>query len=163
MRRSYRHPGEAAARAEKGDGAHGAVKKCVAGDGSGRAPAGRDLLGPFAEALREKGLKVGFYFSHIDWNHPDYATVGNDDDPDGAARGWNEYAHAPKGEEEPLRWERFREQYHAQYMTSLIAISPICCGSMANGSARMSSGVRTAGPSTWSVSRTRAGIWRCAD
>ena len=77
-------------------------------------PAGRDLLGPFAEALREKGLKVGFYFSHIDWNHPDYATVGNDDDPDGAARGWNEYAHAPKGEEEPLRWERFREQYHAQ-------------------------------------------------
>jgi hypothetical protein len=64
--------------------------------------------------LREKGLKVGFYFSHIDWNHPDYATVGNDDDPDGAARGWNEYAHAPKGEEEPLRWERFREQYHAQ-------------------------------------------------
>lgn len=38
-------------------------------------PAGRDLLGPYAEALREHGLKVGFYYSHSDWNHPLYPSV----------------------------------------------------------------------------------------
>ena len=32
----------------------------------------RDLLAPYAEALRKKGLKVGFYFSLLDWSHKDY-------------------------------------------------------------------------------------------
>lgn len=35
-------------------------------------PAGRDLLIPYVEALREAGLKVGFYHSLIDWHHPDF-------------------------------------------------------------------------------------------
>ncbi|WP_343319208.1 alpha-L-fucosidase [Arthrobacter sp. TMP15] len=35
-------------------------------------PAGRDLLVPYVEALREAGLKVGFYHSLIDWHHPDF-------------------------------------------------------------------------------------------
>ncbi|GAA2383899.1 glycosyl hydrolase [Catellatospora methionotrophica] len=38
-------------------------------------PAGRDLIGPYARALRERGLKVGLYYSHSDWNHPDYPSV----------------------------------------------------------------------------------------
>jgi len=40
-----------------------------------KTPAGKDLVTPYAEALREKGIKVGLYFSHLDWSHPDYATV----------------------------------------------------------------------------------------
>src|SRR5262245_4250504 len=32
-----------------------------------RTPARRDLLKPYAQALREQGLKVGFYYSHSDW------------------------------------------------------------------------------------------------
>lgn len=32
----------------------------------------RDLLSPYVEALRAEGLKVGFYYSVADWNHPDY-------------------------------------------------------------------------------------------
>ncbi len=32
----------------------------------------RDLLAPYAEALRKNGLKVGFYYSLIDWSHKDY-------------------------------------------------------------------------------------------
>jgi len=32
----------------------------------------RDLVGPYAEAFREAGLKVGFYFSPASWYHPDY-------------------------------------------------------------------------------------------
>lgn len=35
-------------------------------------PAGRDLLAPFVEAFRAEGLKVGFYYSLIDWHHPDF-------------------------------------------------------------------------------------------
>lgn len=37
-----------------------------------RTPAGRDLITPFCTALRKKGLKVGLYYSHLDWSHPDY-------------------------------------------------------------------------------------------
>jgi alpha-L-fucosidase len=33
---------------------------------------GRDLLRPMAEAFRGRGLKVGFYYSLIDWHHPHY-------------------------------------------------------------------------------------------
>ncbi len=36
------------------------------------APAGRDLIGPYTKAMRDAGLKVGFYFSLVDWSHPDY-------------------------------------------------------------------------------------------
>ncbi len=35
-------------------------------------PFGKDLLRPFAEAFREAGLRVGFYYSLIDWHHPDF-------------------------------------------------------------------------------------------
>ncbi len=35
-------------------------------------PAGKDLLKPFVEAFREAGLKIGFYYSLIDWHHPDF-------------------------------------------------------------------------------------------
>lgn len=38
------------------------------------APAvcGRDLVAEWVEALREEGLRVGFYHSLIDWSHPDF-------------------------------------------------------------------------------------------
>lgn len=35
-------------------------------------PIKKDLLKPFVEAFRAEGLKVGFYFSLIDWHHPDF-------------------------------------------------------------------------------------------
>ena len=35
-------------------------------------PAGRDLIAEYVEALRAEGLKVGFYYSLIDWHHPDF-------------------------------------------------------------------------------------------
>lgn len=36
------------------------------------APAKRDLLKEYAEAFRAEGLKVGVYYSLIDWHHPDF-------------------------------------------------------------------------------------------
>ncbi|MGF1485060.1 MAG: alpha-L-fucosidase [Opitutales bacterium] len=35
-------------------------------------PYGRDLLTPFVEAFRAEGLRIGFYYSLIDWHHPQY-------------------------------------------------------------------------------------------
>ena len=35
-------------------------------------PAGRDLVREYVEAFRAEGLKVGFYYSLIDWHHPDF-------------------------------------------------------------------------------------------
>ncbi len=34
--------------------------------------AGRDLVQDFLDAFRAEGLKVGLYFTLIDWHHPDY-------------------------------------------------------------------------------------------
>ncbi|GAB3228540.1 alpha-L-fucosidase [Algoriphagus aestuariicola] len=37
-----------------------------------KTPAGKDLVGPFMQALEDQGLKKGIYFSVLDWSHPDY-------------------------------------------------------------------------------------------
>ncbi|MFJ5034284.1 alpha-L-fucosidase [Streptomyces sp. NPDC088560] len=69
-----------------------------------RTPAGRDLIAGYADALRERGLKVGLYYSHSDWNHPDYATTRHpapDEDPP------NPLAHARPGAEDPAAWSRY--------------------------------------------------------
>ena len=35
-------------------------------------PAGRDLVREYVDAFRAEGLKVGFYYSLIDWHHPEF-------------------------------------------------------------------------------------------
>ena len=39
---------------------------------------GRDLVREYVEACREFGLKVGFYYSLMDWHHPDGALCATD-------------------------------------------------------------------------------------
>lgn len=39
-------------------------------------PYGKDLLRPLVEAFRAEGLRVGFYYSLIDWHHPDFPIDG---------------------------------------------------------------------------------------
>lgn len=39
---------------------------------STNTPFGRDVLKEYVEAFRAEGLKVGFYYSLIDWHHPDF-------------------------------------------------------------------------------------------
>ena len=38
---------------------------------------GRDLVQEFVAAFRAEGIQVGFYYSTIDWYHPDYPTYGD--------------------------------------------------------------------------------------
>ena len=35
-------------------------------------PYAKDLLRPYVDAFREAGLRVGFYYSLIDWHHPEF-------------------------------------------------------------------------------------------
>lgn len=47
-------------------------------------PAGRDLLRPLVEAFRSRGFRIGFYYSLLDWHHPEYTIDGKHplrDDP----------------------------------------------------------------------------------
>jgi alpha-L-fucosidase len=40
---------------------------------------GRDLVREYVEACREFGLKIGFYYSLMDWHHPDGAICAKDE------------------------------------------------------------------------------------
>jgi alpha-L-fucosidase len=42
-----------------------------------KTPCGRDLVREFLEAFRGEGLKVGLYYSLLDWRHPDYPHYGD--------------------------------------------------------------------------------------
>ncbi len=79
------------------------------------APAGRDLVGPYCEALRRHGLKVGLYSSHLDWSHPDYASVL----PKKPQVHGHEQFHTnrfgyPQGPDRPEAWERFLAFHRGQ-------------------------------------------------
>lgn len=51
---------------------------------------GRDLVREYVEAAREEGLRVGFYYSLMDWHHPDGARCAHDE---AARRRFVEYTH----------------------------------------------------------------------
>jgi alpha-L-fucosidase len=52
--------------------------------------AGRDLVKEYTEAARAEGLRVGFYYSLMDWHHPDGARCAEDE---AARKRFVEYIH----------------------------------------------------------------------
>ena len=69
----------------------------------------RDLVRQWVEAFRAEGLKVGFYYSLLDWHHPDYTVDGlhplqpaNEADSD--------YARLNKGRD----WKKYRQYLRDQ-------------------------------------------------
>ncbi|MGC9341477.1 MAG: alpha-L-fucosidase [Bacteroidales bacterium] len=87
-----------------------------------KSPAGRDLLTPYAEALRKNDLKVGLYFSHLDWSHPDYATVHNG--PISAPNNVNPFDYPGPEESFPDRWSNFLDFHRGQIKELNDLISP---------------------------------------
>ncbi len=68
---------------------------------------GRDLVREFLDAFRAEGIKVGLYYSIIDWHHADYPNVGNHpqrDDKEYAKRtfNWDNYLKYMHGQVEEL-------------------------------------------------------------
>jgi len=51
---------------------------------------GRDLVAEYIEAARSEGLRVGFYYSLMDWHHPDGVRCAEDE---GARRRFIKYIH----------------------------------------------------------------------
>ena len=64
-------------------------------------PAKRDLLAPFFNALRSKDIKVGTYFSLLDWSYPDYP-------------GFLKDSTRYKVSDDPKRWAHFQNFLNLQ-------------------------------------------------
>jgi alpha-L-fucosidase len=62
-------------------------------------PAGRDLVRPFVDALRKNDMKVGLYYSLIDWSYPDYPAFTR---------------NSVRYQNDPHRWEKFVNFYFGQ-------------------------------------------------
>ncbi|MGQ9479641.1 MAG: alpha-L-fucosidase [Thermoproteota archaeon] len=65
-----------------------------------RTPFGRDVLRELVDAARRNGLRVFFYYSLLDWHHPDYYPLGLTGQYSG---------RRPGGE-----WEKYLEYYMCQ-------------------------------------------------
>jgi alpha-L-fucosidase len=68
-------------------------------------PFKRDLVKEFLEAFRAEGIKVGLYFSVLDWHHPDYPKYN---DPFHPMRGNEKYKN------EKTDWENYLKFMHGQ-------------------------------------------------
>lgn len=74
----------------------------------GKTPANRDLVKEYTEAMREAGLKVGLYYSLIDWSDERYRSIY----PEGVSAEESKkdiYGSPAGGEEDPAKWEQFLE------------------------------------------------------
>jgi alpha-L-fucosidase len=86
-----------------------------------KTPAGRDLITPYVEALRRHNLKVGFYYSHLDWSHPDYATIlpqARPKEEHNIPRLTNRFAYCEPEKQDPERWKNFIK-FHRQQLEEL--------------------------------------------
>ena len=65
----------------------------------------RDIVREYSEAFRAEGLRVGLYFSLIDWHHPDYPAFLEADKP---------YKWGVWRRPAPEQWNRFIDLMFAQ-------------------------------------------------
>ena len=56
-------------------------------------PFKRDVIKELAEECRKQGIKLGFYYSHLDWRRPDYYPLGRSGHGTGRTEhgNWNDY------------------------------------------------------------------------
>ena len=99
-------------------------------------PTGRDVIKPFVDALRRRQIRVGLYFSLIDWSHPDYPGFLRDsaryeikDSPDR----WRSFVSFYQGQLNEIMtrfnpdlywfdgdWEHSAEEWHAAEVRDMI-------------------------------------------
>ena len=72
---------------------------------STNTPCSRDLVREYVEAFRAEGLKVGLYYSLLDWHHPDYPAYGDRHHP---MRANQAYKNRPQD------FSRYIEALHGQ-------------------------------------------------
>jgi alpha-L-fucosidase len=69
------------------------------------SPYRRDIVRMFVDAMRAEGLRIGLYFSLIDWHHPDYPAFTDADKP---------YRFDAFRRSTPEQWERYLTFMSAQ-------------------------------------------------
>lgn len=72
-----------------------------------KTPAERDLVKEYAEAITKRGIRLGMYYSLIDWSHPDYPSVfegGKVPDDLGKA---NRFSNPVDGVQDEEKWNQF--------------------------------------------------------
>lgn len=89
----------------------------------GRTPAGRDLVAEYVSAMRDRGLRAGLYYSHSDWNHPDYASVRHPRPPHPELVD-SPYVSPAPGAEDPRAWERYLDYRDGQVRELLTRFGP---------------------------------------
>lgn len=62
-------------------------------------PSKKDLVDPYCKALRKNNIKVGLYYSLLDWSHPDYPNFTKDE---------------KRYTDDSLKWNKFTEFNHGQ-------------------------------------------------
>ena len=64
-----------------------------------KTPASKDLVAPFCDALRKQGMKVGLYYSLLDWSYSDYPNFTKTE---------------KRYTDDPARWDKFTVFNHTQ-------------------------------------------------
>jgi alpha-L-fucosidase len=72
---------------------------------STNTPAGRDLIAEYVEAFRAAGIKVGLYYSLIDWYHSDYPAWGDRQHP---------MRDNPEYKDQQCNWDNYIDYMHGQ-------------------------------------------------
>lgn len=73
---------------------------------STNTPCSRDFVREYTEAFRAEGLKVGLYYSLLDWHHPDYPKYGD--------------RNHPMRENEAYRNQKINFEHYLDYMHSQV-------------------------------------------
>ena len=76
-----------------------------------RTPYGKDVLKALAEECRKQGLKLFFYYSQLDWHHPDYFPRGR--------------TGRDAGRPDAGNWDRYIDYMNAQLTELLTSYGPI--------------------------------------
>lgn len=72
---------------------------------STNTPCGRDLVREYLDAFRNEGLKVGLYYSLLDWHHPDYPHYGDRQHPMRDNEAYKDYTY---------QFDRYLDYMHGQ-------------------------------------------------
>lgn len=78
-----------------------------------KTPAKRDLVAEYAKAVKAEGLKLGFYFSWLDWSNQDYGTLGR----------MNKNDKSKSEPSDPVVWQRFLD-FNTTQLKEISAFKP---------------------------------------
>lgn len=68
-------------------------------------PYGKDIVREYLDAFRAEGIRVGLYYSLLDWHHPDYPAYGDRNHPMRNIEAWKDKVH---------NFDNYLDYMHAQ-------------------------------------------------